>query len=228
MKYKSAMMTTASGKLRGIVASHNKGGQYMRGLTIPTNPNSSFQQAIRNALSTLQTRFLTTVTAAQRLAWATYAENTPVTNSLGDSIKLTANQWYVACNSLRLQASVAVVDAGPTTAGLPSLTLPVPTVVAAGTTASIAYTNTDAWATAAGGYLLVYASRGMNATINYFKGPYRFAGKVVGSGTPPTSPAVITLPFVIGPTGSKMFFRFVALSADGRKSIDLFSVVVVP
>ena len=223
VKFKSALVTAASGKVRGLVASHNKGGAYFRGLTIPTNPNTSFQQAVRNNLSTLQTRFLSTVTAVQRAAWATYAENTPVTNAMGDTIKLTANQWYVACNSLRLQSSVAVVDAGPVIFGLPTLTLPVPTIIAAGTTVSVAFTNTDAWANEAGGYLLVFASRSQNATINFFKGPFRFAGKVTGAATPPTSPAVITLPFVIGPVGSKMFFRFVALRADGRKSIDLFS-----
>jgi hypothetical protein len=117
---------------------------------------------------------------------------------------------------------VAVVDAGPTTYGLPTFTTPVPTIVAAGTTVSLAFTNTDAWAIAAGGYLLLFASRPQNATINFFKGPFRFAGKVTGAATPPTSPAVITLPFPIGPATSKMFFRAVAIGADGRKSIDLF------
>jgi hypothetical protein len=87
---------------------------------------------------------------------------------------------------------------------------------------SLAFTNTDAWATAVGGYLLLFASRAQNATVNFFKGPYRFAGKIAGAATPPTSPAVITLPFPIGPVGSKMYFRAVAIMADGRKSIDQF------
>lgn len=222
MKFTSALVSGASGSIRGMTASHNRGGQYLRGRTIPTNPNSVFQQAVRNNLSVLQTRFLTTLTAAQRLAWNTYAQNTPVTDSLGNSIKLTANQWYVACNSLRLQSGIAVVDAGPTTFGLPTFTLPVPTIAAAGTTVSVAFTNTDAWAIATGGAMLLFASRPQNATINFFKGPFRFAGKVLGAATPPTSPAVITLPFPVGPVGSKMYFRAVAVGVDGRKSIDLF------
>lgn len=224
MKFTSALVSGASGSIRGMTASHNRGGQYLRGRTIPTNPNSVFQQAVRNNLSVLQTRFLSTLTAAQRLAWTTYAQNTPVTDSLGNSIKLTANQWYIACNSLRLQAGIAVVDAGPTTFGLPTFTTPVPTIVAAGTTVSMAFTNTDSWATAVGGALLIFASRPQNPTVNFFKGPYRFAGKVLGAVTPPTSPAVITLPFPIGPVGSKMYFRAVAVGVDGRKSIDQFLV----
>ena len=228
MKYKSALLTTGSGKLRGIVASHNRGGQYLRGLTIPVNPNTSQQQAVRNALSTLQVRFSNTLTLAQRNGWATYAINTPVTDALGDSITLTGQQMYVKCNVPRLQSGAAVVDAPPSTSGLISLTLPVATIAAAGTTASVAFTNTDSWAIAAGGYLLVYASRLISPTVNFFKGPYRFAGKVAGGVTPPTTPAVITLPFTIGATGTKMGFRYVATGLDGRPSPELFQLATCP
>lgn len=223
MKYKSALLTTGSGKIRGIVASHNRGGQYFRGLTIPTNPNTAQQQAVRNAMSSLQVLFAS-LTTLQRTGWATYAAATPVTDALGDSITLTAQQMFVKCNTLRLQAGVAAISAPPVTGGLITLTLPVATIVAAGTTTSVAFTNTDSWANAVGGYLLVYASRPMNGTINYFKGPYRYAGKVAGAGTPPTTPSVITLPFTIWAAGSKMGFRYVAIGADGRPSPELFQL----
>ncbi len=223
MKFKSALITTGSGKLGGIVASHNRGGQYLRGLTIPTNPNTAQQQAVRNALSSLQALFAT-LTTAQRTGWQTYAINTPVTNALGDSITLTAQQMFVKCNTLRLQAGVATISAPPGVSGLIPLTLPVATIVAAGSTASVAFTNSDSWAIAAGGYLLVYAARPVAGTINYFKGPYRFAGKVTGAATPPTTPAVITLPFTIGSAGTKMGFRFVAIGGDGRPSPELFQL----
>lgn len=228
MLFKSALLTQGSGSLMGMTASHNRGGAYLRGRTIPTNPNTAQQQAVRNALSALQVRYAGVLTLAQRVAWQTYAVNTPVTNSLGDSILLTGQQMYVKCNTLRLQAGLTVVDAGPATTGLISLTLPVPTIAAAGTTASIAYTNTDSWANAVGGALLVYSSRLVSATVNYFKGPYRYAGKVAGAATPPTSPSVITLPFPIGATGTKLGFRFVAVGVDGRVSPELFQLSTVP
>lgn len=224
MKYKSALLTTGSGKIRGIVASHNRGGQYFRGLTIPTNPNTSQQIAVRNALSALQVLFSSTLTAAQRTGWQTYATNTPVTDVLGDSITLTGQQMFVKCNSIRSQSGLSIIQAPPALYGLAGITIPVPTIVAAGTTASIAFTNTDAWAGEVGGALLVYASRPMSGTINYFKGPYRYAGKVAGAGTPPTTPAVITLPFTIGAATTKMGFRFVAVRADGRPSPEIFQL----
>lgn len=218
MKFKSPIISQGSGKIGGAVYSHNRSGNYIRNWRSPVNPNTAFQQAVRNAMSALQTRFAQTLTAAQRTGWATFAANVPRTNTLGDSINLTGQQWYVACNTYRLQASVAVVDAPPTVFEMATITLPVPTITAAGTTVSLAYTNTDTWAAEAGGYLLLYASRAQNVTKNFFKGPYRLAGKVTGAGTPPTSPAVITLPFASGPTGSRQFFRAIALRADGRFS----------
>lgn len=223
MKFTSQLVAAASGSVSGLTASHNRGGQYFRARTIPVNPNTAQQQAVRDYLSQLQVRFSNTLTSAQRTGWQTYATNTPVTDALGKSITLTGQQMYVKCNVPRLQAGVAAIDVPPGLYGLAGLTLPVPTIVAAGTTVSVAFTNTDAWANEVGGYLLVYASRPFGNTVNYFKGPYRFAGKVAGAGTPPTTPAVITLPFVIGSATTKMGFRFAAVRADGRPSPELFS-----
>jgi hypothetical protein len=81
------------------------------------------------------------------------------------------------------------------------------------------FTNTDTWATAVGGALLVFMSRGQSPTINSFKGPYRFAGKVAGAVSPPTSPQNITSPFTLAAT-QRVFVRFIAVTADGRVSAD--------
>jgi hypothetical protein len=218
MKFTSQVYSAVSGSIGGITYAHNTGGMYARARAIPTDPASSFQQVLRNAIGALTTRWLTTVTAAQRAAWDTFAQNVPILDALGQPRLISALAWYIKCNSLRLQAGVAVVDAAPTVFELGTLTLPVPTITAAGTTASVAFTNTDSWANEAGGYLLVYASRAQNATINFFKGPYRFAGKVTGAASPPASPSVVTLPFVSGPTGSRQFFKFISVRADARPS----------
>lgn len=231
MKIKSALLTMASGSIGGITGSHNRGGMYLKARRVPVNPNTSFQQAVRNNLSLLQTRFANTLTSAQRTAWATFAFNVPVTNAMGDTIKLTGQMWYVKANSLRLQSSLAPVDTAPVIFDLASLTQPVPTLTALGTTVSMAYTvtaGTDDWAREVGGALLIYASRSQNLTKNFFNGPYRFAGKVAGAVTPPTSPAVITLPFAAGSTGQKIYFRAISVRADGRPSPTLTFPGVVP
>lgn len=218
MKFNSLVYGAVSGSVGGLTYSHNQGGMYTRARAIPTNPNTSQQQALRNAMGALTTAWLTTLTALQRTGWATFAANVPLIDSLGQSRSIPPLAWYLKANSIRLQSGLTRIDAPPTIYELATLTLPVPTIVAAGTTSSLAFTNTDLWATEVGGALLVYASRPQNATKNFFNGPYRYAGRVNGAVSPPTSPSVITLPFSIGPAGSKMFFKFVAVRADGRPS----------
>jgi hypothetical protein len=223
MLFKGTIIGPASGSIAGIVASHNTSGQYMRNRTVPTNPNSIFQQAVRNAMSVLVAAWSNTLTAAERTAWATYAANVPVLNRLGDPINLSGLNMYLRGNISRLQAGLARQDTAPTVMSLNELTSP-GVSIASSTTASVAYTNTDSWAITTGGALLLFASREQSPTINFFKGPYRFAGLVLGNtATPPTSPEVITLPFTVA-TGNQVFFRAVAITADGRQSADFRTV----
>lgn len=224
MKFSSQIYTAVSGSIGGVTYAHNQGGMYARGRAVPTNPNTAQQQVMRNAMGALTTAWLSVLTALQRTGWSTFAANVPLTDALGQARTIPPLSWYIKVNSLRLQTALTRIDAPPTVFELATMTLPVPTIVAAGTTVSVAFTNTDAWAGEVGGALLVYASRPQNATKNFFAGPYRFAGKISGAVSPPTSPAVITLPFSIGPTGSRMMFKFVAVRADGRPSA-VFRVV---
>lgn len=217
MKFLSDRMTSASGSIGGTTFSHNRGGLYTRARRKPVNPNTAQQQAVRNSFTSLQAAF-PTLTTLQKNAWYVMAENMVFPGALGTSIKYTAQNCYGMCNVPRLQAGIARVDNAPTIYEMATLTPPVPTITAAGTTVSVAFTAADAWATEVGGALLVYASRPQNSAKVFFAGPYRFAGKVLGAVSPPTSPAVITLPFVSGASGSKQFFNFRSVRADGRIS----------
>lgn len=126
---------------------------------------------------------------------------------------------YIRANVPALQASLARIDAGPTVFDTGDMTTPVVGVISAGGgTLSLAFTNTDAWANEDDAAMLVLISRGQNASINYYKGPYRYAGRVDGdSETPPTSPASITLPFAVA-EGQRVFCQVRVIRADGRLS----------
>lgn len=184
-----------------------------------TNPNTVAQQAVRNALSQVTTRWSQTLSTAQRSEWATYAANVPKTGPLGDPLYLSGQQWYVACNVLRLRSGLPLVDDGPGVMNMASLTPPVLTA-SNSTGYSVAFTNTDAWAIEDGGGLILQFSRPVSATINYFKGPFRVQTKIDGdSGTPPTSPTLTGSPFgTLGAVGSRVYMRAVATLADGRIS----------
>jgi hypothetical protein len=71
--------------------------------------------------------------------------------------------------------------------------------------------------------MVIFTSRPMSPAINYFKGPYRFAGLIEGDSiTPPTSPANVTSPWALE-VDQKVFVRAAVLRADGRYSADFRS-----
>lgn len=212
------IMTQMSGSLGGITGSHNASGLYLRARAIPVNPNTVYQQAVRNAVSVLATRWSETLTQAQRDAWDVYAAAVSMVNALGDSIYISGLNHYIRSNVPRLQTGLPIVDDGPTVFTLASFTDPTFAVDEPNDEVDVSFTNTDDWANEDDAAMLVYASRPQSVSINYFKGPYRYAGKIDGdSVTPPTSPAAIGLPFTCT-TGQRLFFKAEVSRADGRLS----------
>lgn len=218
MKFKSGIITQASGSIGGLTASHNKGGMYFRARSIPTDPASAYQVAMRNAMVQLASRWSSTLTQAKRDAWDVYAVNVPLVNAMGDPVSRSGQQMYCRSSLQRLQAGLAIVDDAPEVFDLGTFSAPSFGFDAASDEIDVTFTNGDEWANEDDAAMLVYVSRPQNAGINFFKGPYRYADKIEGdSGTPPTSPAAIALPFAIA--ADQRVFAYVAVTReDGRLS----------
>jgi len=220
MLIKSPVIAAGSGSIAGLTASHNKGGLYLRARTIPTNPGTTLQTAVRAAMASLSVLWQDTLTALQRLAWETYAENVPLINKLGDPINVTGLNMYIRSNVGRLQAGLPRVDDGPSTFNLGEYTAPSFSIDTASDEVDVTFDNTDAWANEDDSALLVYGSSPKDPTINFFKGPYTLLDTIDGdSVTAPTSPAAIPLAQAIV-AGQRNFFRIVVSRADGRLSAD--------
>lgn len=219
MKFKSPVYSEASGSIAGITYSHNRGGMYTRQRVIPTDPGSAFQVAIRGFVASLTSLWLSTLTAAQRAAWDLYAESVELPDTLGEPRNVGGLGMYVRSNVPRLQAGIPRVDDGPVIFNLGDFTNPSFGSFAAATTDfDVTFTNGDDWANEDDSAMLIYGSRHKNASVNFFKGPYRYADKIDGdSVTPPTSPATITNPFTIV-AGSRTFVYMRISRADGRLS----------
>ena len=215
MNFTSQVYTAASGSIGGVTYSHNAGGMYTRARAIPTNPNSPAQQAVRSAISNASTAWAA-LTPTNKALWDAYAASTPVKNKLGAWIFLSGRVHFLRSYVQRAALGVPMPADAPVTMGLTNLTDPVATITAP-TTLSLAYTNTDTWAGAVGGFLFVYASRPQPPTVNFFKGPYRYSGAVAGAVVPPVSPMVMTLPFPCAAT-QRVFLRAIANDAEGRLS----------
>lgn len=221
MKFKSPVFSQVSGSIAGITFSHNRGGLYTRSRTIPVNPGSASQIAVRANFSGLVSTWINVLTTVQRTAWALYALNTPLVDRLGDALILTGQQMYVRCNSARLRGGLARVDVGPTVFGEALLSgIAVPSLLSP-TLLNVPYDNTNPWATAIDGGMIVQVGTPENPTINFFKGPYRFADTELGDPVPPTSPFVVVTPFTFT-NGQAFFLRIRSSEADGRISAAQF------
>jgi hypothetical protein len=225
MLYKSQVYTEASGSIGGITYSHNRGGAYTRGRTIPTNPNSVQQQVVRGLVTQLSNLWVGTLTGPERAAWDLYAANVTLPNRLGEQVNIGGLAHYVRSNVPRLQAALGRIDAAPTTFNLGAYTVPVIVDADASDTNTDLTTGlTDEWWTAADSALLLYTSRPQNPSINYFKGPYRFGGKQVGGGIA-ANPVTLALGFPVA-AGQRVFMRWNVTLADGRLSTPSYGTVL--
>lgn len=210
--------TQISGSVGGWTGSHNAGGMYIRARTIPTNPNTPFQQAVRGIVAQLSNLWVDTLTLAQREAWKTYAENVEVQGPLGDSITLNALNMYQRSNVARIQSGAARVDDAPVIFNVGDFTNPSFALDEAADEIDVTFADTDAWANEDDARMIVYASRPVATSINFFKGPYRLAGTIDGDAiTPPTSPAAIALPFPVA-VGQRIHALVRVSRVDGRYS----------
>lgn len=227
MKFKPLLVDQLSGSLAGVTAARNRGGPYLRERAIPVNPNTAFQQVVRGLMSSLTSLWLNTLTQVLRDTWDLYAENVLIPDSLGEPRNVGGLGMYVRSNLPRLQSALPRQDTAPSTFNLGDYTAPVITSITAATSVMLlAFTDADDWANEDAAAMNVYTSRAQNPSINFFKGPYRFAGQILGDAiTPPTSPASITIAFP-AVAGQKVFVRVNVTRSDGRLGSDFRDVSI--
>ena len=212
-------IVSISGAMGGNVYARNRSGNYIRANTKPINPNTTRQQAVRNAMSDLVNRWSNVLTAAQRAAWDLYGVNVAVLNRLGESVYLTGQNHYIRSNSALARLGLTIVDDGPTIFTLPDVDT---TFAVAGSEATneltVTFDNTEAWANEDDAYLLLHCGVPQNAARNFFNGPWRYAGRVDGDATtPPATGATIAAPFVMT-SGQHIWVYGRIVRADGRIS----------
>jgi len=215
-------IAAASGSIGGMTFSRNRGGPYVRLRAVPVNPNTAWQQKVRSLVATLTSYWLNGLNEDQRAAWDTYASNVHLPNALGSDRNVGGLAMFVRSNVSRLQADpvqLPQVDDAPVIFNLGDYTLPtLGNASEAGQTGDVTFDNTDDWAGEGDAAMLVYGSRAQNPSINYFKGPYRYADLIPGDAvTPPTSPHSVTWPFPFVETQRLFLFGRVT-RGDGRLS----------
>lgn len=205
----SPMLGAMSGSMRGVVFSHNKGGAYLRGRTIPTNPTSVKQSFIRAAVATLSSGW-SGLSAADQLLWNQWASLNPVTDSLGNSFQRSGQQAYVGLNTRLAIGGVAAIATPPPGTG-PSDLLTLVVTATAPTGISAAFTATPL---AAGQKILLWQTLPGSSG----RDPNRRASRLVGiTAAAAASPAVFVSPYP-GMVGQTSNFWAQVMDANGLVS----------
>jgi hypothetical protein len=186
MKLLPTLGSSMSGSLRGLTASHNKGGLYLRGRTIPTNPNTGRQQDMRSIVGGLSQEWTSSLTEAQRQAWRDYAANVPVTDKLGQSMLLSGINWWIKSRSAAFQVLGSTLTGATTIGGVDA-----PTMYNTGQSVNDVstfegdFTTPPGTVTIGGGLtgettedatVAIYIGSPQNAGVRFYKGPYQLAG----------------------------------------------------
>lgn len=216
-----------SGSKGGTTFARNRFGAYARQRIKPVNPSTPRQQAQRSIFALLTNLWNTVLTQDQRNAWDAYAANVPMVNRLGQMIYPTGFNHYCRSNSLILQVEGTRIDDAPQIflKGEQDPTFAVDGVEST-QKLSITFDNALEWAGEVGGYMAIFLGLPRMTKVNFFKGPWRYAGKIAGAGTAPTSPQAVDVSFPVT-EGQKIWAQARIIRADGRVSDPFRSTGVV-
>lgn len=219
MKFLAGITGALSGKLGGLVASHNRSGAYFRTLTIPTNPDTARQQAVRNDFQTLAELWNNTLSQAERDEWNLYAANITVKDKVGQDIYLTGFNHYMRTNCIALPAGAPRIDAAPTIFTLADTDPDMAgTVDDSAQEISVAFDDALAWCSEDDAIMQIALSKPQNGGRAFIQPQFRVAGFIAGdSGAPITSPQVLSTPWPVT-EGQAVMVQARILRADGRLS----------
>lgn len=107
-------MTDGRGKLGGQVASKNRAGAYVRTKVTPVNPNTSFQSAVRQRLSSLSKEW-GALTEDQRLSWNEAANSGQWNKNdiFGDARRPTGKNLFTGINLVSLETTNTLLTQVP-------------------------------------------------------------------------------------------------------------------
>jgi len=212
----------------GSTFSRNRYGQYIRQRSVPVNPNSARQQAVRADFQSLAERWNSILTAAQRAAWDLYGASVPMLNKLGQQVYLPGFNHYLRSNISILQNGMPIQDDGPTTFSLPEADNTMAGAISEATQLiSVSFDANLGWVSEDDAFMGISMSKPVIGSRNFIGGPYRLAGTIAGDNTtPPTSPQTIAVPFAVT-EDQKVIVEARIGRADGRLSNPFRDTVTV-
>lgn len=224
MKY-SALVSDARNKLNGSVAAKNRYGQYLRNKVTPVNPQTSFQQNVRQTLAAISASWRE-LTFAQRASWDAGTVNFPFTDIFGDVRQYSGQTLFVKLNANLAKIGQPLVNVAPLPAGFAEIAS---TGVVAEATAGVLTDLTASFniATVPAGYALaVYATPPTAPGINFVKNRFRFIGTATVTANDADLLTAYTDRFgTAAVVGQRIFLRFALVnSSTGQQGVPVQAV----
>lgn len=206
MKVISQLYDEASGSIGNLTAASGNGGQYFKQKSNPRNPNTAYQQVVRNALAGANSAWMG-MSVAVRETWETWAGTLTSDNILGTAITVSGWSAFAGSYVLMTQASLptaTIIAGAPATAGYASSS----NITINADNDVLNVVSTDATVRK----MSVYVSTAQRKTINNYGDGYRFNvnDDVSNNDTAVTTKAVIA--------GKRYFVKVQVVELDGRYS----------
>jgi hypothetical protein len=199
-----------SGSYASNTSSRNRGGQYVRNRRAPVQPIGSGRRAkIRTALSNASNGW-SALSDSDRAAWEAFAASNPVSDALGQSIKLTGHQWFVSCGTQLLNLDQGLPTAPPGSTTVPHLTGITASAVASTGVVTVSWTTDGA----TGDFIMVAASPQMSAGRSYNK-QFNQLAHVPGDTATKVLTAEYAAEFGVPVAGKRIFFRLTTANEFG-------------
>lgn len=223
------------GSYGSITIGRNRYGTYQRNRSVPTNPNSLFQQAARTAFRQAVDEWTNVLGATDRASWETYATNTTWLNKAGELVHLTGQAEYVRVRTFLLRGGLSsvVANTAPGIFDRGSLALNTLAFTDAGVFTAQAPIIDNPWQVT-GGILSIAISSPTNPSVNFR--PNRFQSivtpEVVNGGLPSATvtrngnPG--TQPTFVYAAGQRVWIKARAMTPDLRLTVDqLYGPILV-
>ena len=203
-----------SGSQANITASHNRAGQYLRSRRTPVTPTRTAKQGILRGKFGAASAAWQSMTTALQSAWTAFAAAYPVVDSLGQSVTLTGQQYFIGLQTSLMNAGQPINTDIPTNTETPPIDTPVIYADDTGTVIGGVGSVTP------GDFNLLAISKILSNGVNFNKAFSQFAILVEDGEVTDLSDAYANQ-FGAPVTGRKLFARFKEVNSSGMSGPDL-------
>ena len=216
------LTSPSSGSIAGSTYSHNRAGQYVRNRRSPTQPVGTGRRGVIRAAFGAASTAWASLSQSVQAAWTSYAAGHPYSDSLGQSIKLTGHQMYVAINTMLINCGVAQSASIPVSDSVFSAQFTAFTAVHAG-----AITLTPSGLGAVGDHLLVALSAPQSGGRSFCKTFWQQTALAGNSVAATVLTTAYVAQFGAVQAGQRIFYRLTPVNQYGVRGNSNEGFIVV-